>query len=95
MVKFVIGTLIGSISLIADSFHTLSDVLTSVVVLVGFKISGRAPDKEHPFGHGRGENIATLVIAMLLFLVGVEFLVQSVKRCSTRRRSAARSSWSS
>ncbi len=80
VVKLIIGTLIGSISLIADSFHTLSDVLTSVVVLVGFKISGRAPDKEHPFGHGRGESIATLVIAMLLILVGVEFLVQSVKR---------------
>ena len=80
VVKFIIGTLIGSISVIADSFHTLSDVLTSVVVLVGFKISGRAPDKEHPFGHGRGESIATLVIAMLLILVGVEFMAQSVKR---------------
>lgn len=79
-VKFAIGTAIRSISLIADSFHTLSDVLTSMVVLAGFKISRRAPDEEHPFGHGRGESIATLVIALLLLLVGVEFLNQSVRR---------------
>lgn len=79
-VKFTIGTAIRSISLVADSFHTLSDVLTSVVVLAGFKISGRAPDREHPFGHGRGESIATLVIAILLAVVGVEFTSQSVRR---------------
>lgn len=79
-VKFAVGTAIGSIALVADSFHTLSDVLTSVVVLIGFKVAGRAPDREHPFGHGRGENIATLVIAVLLVIVGVEFLTQSVKR---------------
>ncbi|MGE5599252.1 MAG: cation diffusion facilitator family transporter [Bacteroidota bacterium] len=79
-IKFAIGTVIHSISLIADSFHTLSDVLTSIVVLAGFKISRRAPDDEHPFGHGRGESIATLVIALLLVLVGAEFLIQSVRR---------------
>ncbi len=80
LVKFAIGKLIGSISLIADSVHTLSDVLTSVVVLAGFKIGGREPDKEHPFGHGRIESIATLIIAILLILVGVEFLRQSIER---------------
>jgi cation diffusion facilitator family transporter len=51
--KFFCGTLLNSIALIADSFHTLSDVMTSIVVLIGFKIGGKPPDKEHPFGHGR------------------------------------------
>ncbi|MCL6614640.1 MAG: cation diffusion facilitator family transporter [Firmicutes bacterium] len=79
-VKFALGVAIGSISLMADAFHTLSDVLTSVVVLIGFKAAGRAPDEEHPFGHGRIENIATLVIAILLVVVGVDFLAQSARK---------------
>ncbi len=79
-VKYFIGTSIGSISLIADSFHTLSDTLTSVVVVIGFKMSAKAPDKEHPFGHGRIEAIASIVIAVLLGVVGADFMVQSVGR---------------
>ncbi|NLG83184.1 MAG: cation transporter [Firmicutes bacterium] len=80
VVKFFLGTAIRSIALVADAFHTLSDVLTSVVVLIGFKAAGRAPDKEHPFGHGRVENIATLIIAILLVVVGGDFLIQSVRK---------------
>ncbi|MGQ9780257.1 MAG: cation diffusion facilitator family transporter [Bacillota bacterium] len=79
-VKFFLGTAILSIALVADAFHTLSDVLTSVVVLIGFRAAGRAPDEEHPFGHGRVENIATLVIAILLVIVGIEFFSQSVRK---------------
>jgi cation diffusion facilitator family transporter len=72
--------MIGSISVIADAFHTLSDVLSSVVVLYGFRLANKGPDEEHPYGHGRAETIATLIIAMLLAMVGVEFIRSSVQR---------------
>jgi cation diffusion facilitator family transporter len=79
-IKFAIGTLIGSISIIADAFHTLSDVLSSVVVLFGFKFGSKGPDDEHPYGHGRLETIATLIISILLILTGFEFIKSSIKR---------------
>ncbi|MFH1176019.1 MAG: cation diffusion facilitator family transporter [Acidobacteriota bacterium] len=67
-VKIVPGVLIGSIALIADAFHSLGDVLSSIVVILGFKLSARPSDPEHPFGHGRAESIACLVVALMLFL---------------------------
>lgn len=78
--KFGIGILINSIALITDSFHTLSDTATSGVVLLGFKAGTKAPDKEHPFGHGRSEHIATVVIAVILVVVGVNFMYASIDR---------------
>lgn len=72
MVKLLLGLAINSLSLIADAFHSLSDVLTSVVVIIGFKLGEKPPDKEHPFGHGRVETVATLIIAFLLFIVAYE-----------------------
>jgi cation diffusion facilitator family transporter len=78
--KFFLGLLINSISLIADSFHTLADVLTSVIVVIGFKVAKRPADIEHPYGHGRFETIATLVIAILLLVVGVNFFKDSMDR---------------
>jgi len=71
--KFVFGVLLNSISLIADSLHSLSDIVTSAIVIFGFKISSKPPDAEHPFGHGRVERIVTIVIACLLIVVGFEF----------------------
>jgi cation diffusion facilitator family transporter len=79
-VKFGVGFYINSIALIADGFHTLSDLLTSLVVIIGFKFSQQPPDKEHPFGHGRYEDIASLIIAILLAVVGAQFFISSVKR---------------
>lgn len=79
-VKLIIGLLINSLSLIADAFHSLSDVLTSVVVLIGFKIGGRPADKEHPFGHGRVETISTLIIAFLLFIVTYDIGKSAIQR---------------
>ncbi len=79
-VKLVLGIMINSISLIVDSFHTLSDTGTSVVVLLGFKTSKKAPDSEHPFGHGRAEFVATLIIAVLLVVVGLTFVLSSMER---------------
>ncbi|MFH0953514.1 MAG: cation diffusion facilitator family transporter [Verrucomicrobiota bacterium] len=78
--KYWVGILCGSIAMIADAWHTLSDTLTSVVVLLGFWIASRKPDEKHPFGHGRAEVIAAVVIGTLLAVVGVRFLQESIMR---------------
>ncbi|NQV30991.1 MAG: cation transporter [Candidatus Marinimicrobia bacterium] len=80
IIKLVFGWMINSIALIADAFHTLSDVATSIVVIIGFKVSQKPADKEHPFGHGRAETIATLTIAILMAVVALEFLKGAVDR---------------
>jgi cation diffusion facilitator family transporter len=79
-IKLLLGIFINSIALIADGVHSLSDVSTSGVVIFGFRIAKKKPDKEHPYGHGRVEYIATLLIAILLILVGVGFIQQSIDR---------------
>ncbi|HHW07066.1 MAG TPA: cation transporter [Clostridia bacterium] len=78
--KLFFGLIINSVSLIADAVHTLADVITSAIVLVSFKVASKPGDHEHPFGHGRAEQIATLIIAVLLGLVGLEFGKESVER---------------
>ena len=78
VLKLFLGLFINSIALIADAFHTVSDSGTSAVVILGFKMADKPPDKEHPFGHGRIEYIATLIIAILLFMVGISFIEQSI-----------------
>ncbi|MCM8783720.1 MAG: cation diffusion facilitator family transporter [Candidatus Omnitrophica bacterium] len=80
LAKFLLGILSNSIALIADSFHTFSDVITSVIVWVGFKASQRPADSEHPFGHGRIEFISTLIIGVLLLFAGFNFLKDSFLR---------------
>jgi len=80
IIKFIMGILVNSISLIADAVHTASDVLTSLVVIIGFKLAALPADEEHPHGHGRIEFIATLVISLLLIAVGIKFGFDSYKR---------------
>lgn len=80
VIKVILGLLLNSISLLADAAHTASDVLTSIVVLLGFKLSSSPADKKHPYGHGRIEFIATLIISIMLFIVGVEFGKSSYTR---------------
>jgi cation diffusion facilitator family transporter len=80
VIKLVIGLMVGSISIMADAIHTLSDVVSSGVVIWGFMEAEKPADKEHPYGHGRAEYIATLIISVLLCVAGVEFIEASVKR---------------
>lgn len=79
-VKYWVGTASGSVAMIADAWHTLSDTLTSVVVIVGFRVSARPADGEHPFGHGRAEAISSIIIGTLLGVVGFEFGQSSIHR---------------
>jgi cation diffusion facilitator family transporter len=79
-VKFWVGMLTGSIALIADAWHTLSDSLTSVFVAFSVKLQSKKADKEHPFGHGRWEQISSIFVAFFLGIVGYEFLMNSIGR---------------
>ncbi len=78
VIKMAIGLSIRSISLIADAVHTLSDSATSVVIIIAFKIAKKPSDKEHPFGHGRMESVAALIVSIFLFIVGFELLKKSI-----------------
>jgi cation diffusion facilitator family transporter len=82
VVKGIVGIVVGSVSLIADAIHTLSDLISSAVVIWGFKQVEKPADSEHPYGHGRVEYIATLIIAILLVVAGVEFIKSSIDRIS-------------
>ncbi|HPR32435.1 MAG TPA: cation diffusion facilitator family transporter [Prolixibacteraceae bacterium] len=87
VLKLWAGIVSGSIALTADAWHTLSDSLSSVVVIVAAKLSSRKPDKEHPFGHGRWEQIAALFIAFLLAVIAYDFMKNSI--LSFRARESA------
>ena len=80
ILKLVIGIMVGAVSVIADAIHTLSDVISSSVVIWGFKQSEKPADVEHPYGHGRAEYIATLIIAVLLVVAGIEFIQEAIHR---------------
>lgn len=80
VVKVVLGIMTGSVSLLADSAHTLSDAVTSIVIIVGFTVANKPPDERHPFGHGRMESIAGVVIAVLLGVVAIEAFLSSLDR---------------
>lgn len=78
--KFVAGTISGSIAITADAFNNLSDAGSSVVTLLGFRLAGKKPDPEHPFGHGRFEYLSGLVVSALILLMGVELAKSSLDK---------------
>ena len=80
ILKYWAGIVTGSIAIIADAWHTLSDSLSSVVVVVGVKVSNKPADKEHPFGHGRAELIASIIIGMLLAVIAFNFVLESIDK---------------
>jgi len=88
IIKYWVGVLSASVAIVADAWHTLSDTLTSLVVLISFKISSVPPDKKHPYGHGRAELIAALVVGILLAVVGFNFFVESIHRLIDRQAAA-------
>lgn len=78
--KYWAGFVTGSLALMADAWHTLSDSLSSIIVVISTKISSKPPDEQHPFGHGRAELIAAVIIGVILGLIGFEFARDSVMR---------------
>lgn len=77
ILKYWAGVVTGSVAIIADAWHTLSDSISSVIVLVGVKVSNKPADKEHPFGHGRAELLASIIIGMILVVIAFEFVLES------------------
>lgn len=78
--KYLAGALTGSIAVMADAFNNLSDAGSSVVTLVGFRISGKRNDSEHPFGHGRVEYIAGLIVSLIIIMMGFDLARDSVSK---------------
>ena len=78
--KYIAGAVSGSIAITADAFNNLSDAGSSAISLVGFHLSNKKPDLDHPFGHGRLEYISGLCVAALILVMGVELLISSVEK---------------
>ena len=78
--KLAIGALSGSVAILADAFNNLSDAGSSIVTLVGFKLSSAPPDAEHPFGHGRMEYLSALGVAALIMAAGFELFLSAVDK---------------
>lgn len=81
--KLTAGLLAGAISIIADAFNNLTDAASSVVTLVGFRLAGQKPDADHPFGHGRIEYLAGLLVSLIILLVGIELGKSSIEKIIT------------
>ena len=75
--KWIAGTLSGSIAITADAFNNLSDAGSSIITLIGFRLSGQAPDPEHPFGNGRMEYISGLLVSVAILVMGFELIWSS------------------
>lgn len=80
IVKIVIAIVTSSVAIISDAFNNLSDASSSIITSIGFKMSSKPADKEHPYGHQRIEYICAFVIAFIILLVGVELGISSFKK---------------
>ena len=76
ILNFVIGTLSGSTALVAESAHTFSDIFTSAIAFIGFKIGLKPADEDHPYGHGKAEPLAGLLIVIFLVLISYEIFLE-------------------
>jgi len=82
--KYWAGIVTHSVAIIADAWHSLSDSLSSIVLLVGVKAATKPADRKHPFGHGRAELIASVIIGILLVIVGFNFFMEAISKLSKR-----------
>lgn len=80
LIKFIAGSISGSIAITADAFNNLSDAGSSFITMIGFKLGSQKPDPEHPFGHGRMEYLSGLAVSILVILMGVELFKSSVDK---------------
>ena len=78
--KLLAGSLSGSIAITADALNNLSDATSSVITMVGFRLAGKKPDADHPFGHGRFEYVSGLIVSMVIIVMGLELLLSSVRK---------------
>lgn len=79
VVKAFIGIQVGSLALLSDAIHTISDSASSVAVYVGLKVGDKPPDESHPFGHGRADQVAVLAVGIILFFTALIFLSEGIE----------------
>ena len=84
--KYWAGIVTGSLALIADAWHTLTDSISSVIVLIGGKISRKPADDDHPFGHGRAEHISAIIIGVLLAIIAFDFVIGAIEKFRTHEQ---------
>ena len=84
-IKFSIGLISGSVAIAADAVNNLSDAGSAIVTVVGFKLSSRPADNGHPFGHGRMEYVAGVIVAIIIIAVGLDFFKESILRIISPR----------
>ena len=80
LIKILVGTIFHSIAITADAVNNLSDSASSVVTLVGFKLSGKPADEEHPYGHARMEYISGLIVSFLILFLGIQLIQSSAEK---------------
>jgi len=80
LLKLAVGIITGSVAIISEAIHSLLDLVASVIAFFSVKISNRPPDKEHPYGHGKFENISGTVETLLIFIAGIWIIVESVEK---------------
>ena len=78
IIKFIIGIISHSVSIMADAANNIADMASSTLTIIGFKLSSKKPDKEHPYGHARYEYVAGLIIAILMLIMGLTFAKESL-----------------
>ena len=86
VLKYWAGIVTGSLALIADAWHTMSDTISSVIVLIAGRVSRKPADNDHPFGHGRAEHIAAIIIGVLLAIIAFDFIVGAIEKLGTREK---------
>lgn len=80
IIKLAAGLISGSVSIFADAFNNLTDMGSSIVTMLGFKIASKPADNEHPFGHGRMEYMAAAFVSILIIIVGFELFTESINK---------------
>ena len=78
--KAFIGLISNSIAIISDAVNNLSDALSSIITIIGTKLAGKAPDRKHPYGHGRIEYITSLIVSAIVLYAGITALIESIKK---------------
>ena len=78
--KYIAGTISGSIAIVADGLNSISDAFSSLITLVSFKLAGKKPDPSHPFGHGRIEYIAGLIVSFIILYTGIQLFIDSIDK---------------
>lgn len=83
--KYAVGIFSGSLSIIADAWHSLSDSISSIIVIIGGIFSKKPADKEHPFGHGRIELITSFIVGIMLIFIGYTFFSEAIKNLLSKQ----------